>query len=436
MKFCPHCGSPDTGNNYCTTCGQKNIHFHTSGNPSGKSLRKRSTAITILSLIFFLAILVGVILLLQFFLTGTGDRVLSFNNESTIPPSLVTTTVSSYPQNSPVNTDPVVVEITPADPLPTVQIIKTAPPSPDNLIFRNYSWTYNGLQWDWSGTFSKSGFDYYRSKSHNRENNYAAYVLSDYDRQLLKGIVQKFKEAGVANNYTEYDTIMNIVSFVQSLPYTSDKVTTGYDEYPRYPLETLVDNGGDCEDTAVLTAALLRELGFGVVLIQLPDHMAVGVKGDESLPGTYYDYLGSRYYYLETTGSGWDIGELPDEYRNDGARVLPMVQLPRMDLDCKTNVTDYDRAFVYYRTHCDIENSGVGTAKNPRLYIAALALDKGNDLIWQPDTTIILEDYSEGTKGYAEASLKIPRNEISQIKCELYGENFETSTTLSTTFTT
>jgi predicted transglutaminase-like cysteine proteinase len=436
MKFCPHCGSPDTGNTYCTNCGQKKVQVQTFCNHSGKSLQKGSTAITILSLVIFFAAIVAALVFLQFFLTGTGDRFPSYGNESTIPPSLITTTVSSYSQNSPVNTDPVVVVITPADPLPTLQIIETPTPSQENLISRNYSWTYNGLQWDWSGTFSKAGFDYYRGKPHNRENNYAAYVLSDYDRQLLKGIVQKFKEAGEANNYTEYDTIMNIVSFVQSLPYTSDKVTTGYDEYPRYPLETLVDNGGDCEDTAILTAALLRELGFGVVLIQLPDHMAVGVKGDKTLQGTYYDYMGSRYYYLETTGSGWDIGELPDEYRNDGARVLPMVQLPRMDMDCKTEVTGFDQTFVYYRTHCDIENSGVGTTKNPRLYIAALALDKGNALIWKPDTTIILENYPEGSKGYAEASLKIPRNEISQIKCELYGDNFESSTSLSAIFST
>jgi hypothetical protein len=78
----------------------------------------------------------------------------------------------------------------------------------------------------------------------------------------------------------------------------------------------------------------------------------------------------------------------------------------------------------------------VGTTKNPRLYIAALALDKGNALIWKPDTTIILENYPEGSKGYAEASLKIPRNEISQIKCELYGDNFESSTSLSAIFST
>ncbi|MDO9036025.1 MAG: transglutaminase-like domain-containing protein [Methanoregula sp.] len=366
----------------------------------------------------------------------------SYNNESIENPASITTPVPSSQPNAPersANPVSTIIANTQTDAItyskPTPQIIDSDALSDEHLILRNYSWKYKGIQWNWSGSFSKAGFDYYRSRPHNRENNYAAYALSDYDRQLTKDIVQIFKEAGEEKKFTDYDTIMNIVSFVQSLNYTSDKVTTGYDEYPRYPVETLIDNGGDCEDTAILTAALLHELGFGVVLIQLPEHMAVGVKGSDTLQGTYYDYQGSRYYYLETAGSGWKIGEFPEEYKTESARILPLVQLPRMDLNCKTNVTDFDRTSVYYRTRCDIENIGVGTAKNPRLYIAALALDQGADLIWKPDSNIRLDDYAEGTKGYAEASLKIPRNKMSQIKCVLSGDNFESLTALSATFT-
>lgn len=443
MKFCQHCGAPDSNKQYCSSCGKKNIHFDIYKNISGKWQRQGSTAITILSIILFIAILVVVYILFQNLFYGmTGSISQSFNNKSIKNPASITTPV---PLSQPVapekseNPVPAIIAIIPTDTItnlePTPQIIDSDALSDDNLIFRNYSWNYKEIQWNWSGSFSKTGFDYYRSRPHNRENNYAAYALSDYDRQLTKGIVQIFKEAGEEKKFTDYDTIMNIVSFVQSLPYTSDKVTTGYDEYPRYPVETFIDNGGDCEDTAILTAALLHELGFDVVLIQLPGHMAVGVKGSDTLQGTYYDYQGSRYYYLETTGSGWDVGEFPEEYKTDSARILPLVQLPRMDLNCKTNVTDFDRTFVYYSTHCDIENIGVGTAKNPRLYIAALALDQGPNLIWKPESNILLEDYSEGTKGYAKASLKIPRDKIAQIKCVLSGDNFESLTSLSTTFT-
>ena len=68
------------------------------------------------------------------------------------------------------------------------------------------------------------------------------------------------------------------VSFAQNLPYTADDVTTGFDEYPRFPYETLYDNGGDCEDTSILVSAMLRELRYGVALLHFPGHMAVRLR--------------------------------------------------------------------------------------------------------------------------------------------------------------
>ena len=79
-----------------------------------------------------------------------------------------------------------------------------------------------------------------------------------------------------------------VMAFVQSLPDTIDKGTTPYDEYPRYPVETLFARGGDCEDTPILVAALLDRLGYDVALLVLENaqHMAVGV----SITDTYESY--------------------------------------------------------------------------------------------------------------------------------------------------
>jgi|GEM_PF-1230107 len=54
-------------------------------------------------------------------------------------------------------------------------------------------------------------------------------------------------------------------------------------------------------------------MGYGVVLIKLPGHVAVGVRGGEGIYGTYYSENGEKYFYLETTSEGWKIGETPDE---------------------------------------------------------------------------------------------------------------------------
>ena len=308
--------------------------------------------------------------------------------------------------------------------------------SSNKYYIRHYEWKYKGNLWTWDLKIPKELYNYYKNKPHNREENYAQYALSDYDKPYLDSIIQKFKEVSAEKGYSDYDTVMFVVSFVQSLKYTSDSTTTGYDEYPRYPIETLVDEGGDCEDTAILTASLLKEMGYDVVLIELPNHMAVGIKGGDGIYGSYYEYNGNRYYYLETTDTGWNIGEIPDEYKNTNAIIRPMIQIPKMELSFSANYISYDASYIYYKVHCDIENIGSGTAKNPKLYICALALSKGDGYVWKPDHVIELDDYVEGARGSAEAVVKIPRGETSQIKCVLYGDNFETVEVSSEVFNT
>jgi predicted transglutaminase-like cysteine proteinase len=112
----------------------------------------------------------------------------------------------------------------------------------------------------------------------------------------IKQLTDKLHEAATKEGYGPLDEVSFVLSFVQSLKYTSDSATTGYDEYPRFPVETLVDEGGDCEDTTILFATLVENLGYGVIFINPPNHVAVGVKGD-NLDGNYYTYGNATYYY-------------------------------------------------------------------------------------------------------------------------------------------
>jgi hypothetical protein len=64
-------------------------------------------------------------------------------------------------------------------------------------------------------------------------------------------------------------------------------------------------------------------MGYDVALIALPRHMAVGV--NISAYGSYYEYGSKKYFYLETTGDGWKIGEIPVEYQNLTARIYPVI---------------------------------------------------------------------------------------------------------------
>ena len=91
----------------------------------------------------------------------------------------------------------------------------------------------------------------------------------------------------------------------------------------KYPVETLVEMGGDCDTHAFLYATLLKAAGFKVLLAfsQNMTHVAVLVhltddpKHGTQTSFTYFTYADERYYYAETTNWGWMVGDMPPEWR-------------------------------------------------------------------------------------------------------------------------
>lgn len=202
----------------------------------------------------------------------------------------------------------------------------TAASSSADFIEREYTWLYGKNTWSYKMKIPRASYAYYKTVDRQKITSYSYYVTDNSDDEYLAALGDKFKEAAKQEVHSDFEMVKNIVLFVQNLNYVDDKVGTGYDEYPKFPLETLADEGGDCEDSAILLASLLRELGFGTVLIQFPDHMGVGVRGEESLQGSYFETEGIRYYYIETTSPGWEIGELPEELNTKPARILSLVK--------------------------------------------------------------------------------------------------------------
>lgn len=113
-----------------------------------------------------------------------------------------------------------------------------------------------------------------------------------------------------------------IIDYIQRMPYVPDDVSTGYDDYSKYIMETFAELGGDCEDTAILMAAVLQSDPYNIdtILIAPPGHMAVGVRNDDP-QGYYYELDGYKYEYVETTGEGWSVGQIPDRYKGKQANL-------------------------------------------------------------------------------------------------------------------
>jgi len=179
---------------------------------------------------------------------------------------------------------------------------------------QSYTWNFEGTAW--SGTYSihDDWFQYYKNKP--RSPTGTIYVT--YQDNAIKAIAKELEESAGSNNY---HVTSFVLSFIQGLSYVSD-YNTGYDELHKYPVETLVESNGDCEDTAYLAAAIIRAMDIDVLLVLLPGHMAIGIWTDSNQSGAYYELNGRRYYYFETTAEGWELGDIPSEFRYTPATLI------------------------------------------------------------------------------------------------------------------
>ena len=191
---------------------------------------------------------------------------------------------------------------------------------------REFSWDYGGNHWNWNLSIPVALYDAYKAvpDSTRTANGPAGYDMMVTTRDsYIQTLTEKLNETANQLGYGPVDKINFVLAFVQSIPYNSDLNTTGYEEYPRFPIEVLVDQTGDCDCKADLFATLTLTLGYGAVFINPPDHLAVGVLGD-NLQGTFWTYDNKTYYYAETTGIGFKVGDLPDEFKGITAFVYPI----------------------------------------------------------------------------------------------------------------
>ncbi|WP_439028546.1 hypothetical protein [Haloarchaeobius sp. DT45] len=186
----------------------------------------------------------------------------------------------------------------------------------------SFSGTTTGQAWDVSFFIYKSAYVEAVRRDHGRSRpEFVSFETSSgFAREIASILYDEAERNGVTGKREQVEFV---VDFVQHLPYVPDDVSKGFDDFTKYSLETLVEAGGDCEDTSILLAGVLQAepFGYDMVLIQPPGHMAVGIYGGDELPGYYWEYDGRTYYYVETTGVGWGIGDLPDEYKGEKATV-------------------------------------------------------------------------------------------------------------------
>lgn len=193
---------------------------------------------------------------------------------------------------------------------------------------RQYSWQQGRNQFDYTVEIPENLLKYYQNRT--RTTAYGSYAIDPFHEPILSSIVDYLKGATQSWGENERELFEAVARFVQSITYEKDAVTNDRPEYPQFPVETLYYNQGDCEDLTILAAAILWECDFDVAAVTFPNkqHMCLGVAVPWDGNGGVVTHEGTNYSILETTDPGWDLGEIPPQYRNAAAAVYPMKDTP------------------------------------------------------------------------------------------------------------
>jgi hypothetical protein len=171
-------------------------------------------------------------------------------------------------------------------------------------------------------TVQQSLYDYYVGKSHKLSTSadFAKFVTPF----ALKPVADRLWEI-----YSDDEDFANgVLMIVHQIPYLETLPV-------KYPVETIVENKGDCDLFSYIAASIIKAGGLNVVLLYYEDkaHMNVGV----SLSHEPYDARGQayfvlynhvKYYVAECTGGnlqiGWRVGEMPNDLKEVSVQVITL----------------------------------------------------------------------------------------------------------------
>lgn len=169
---------------------------------------------------------------------------------------------------------------------------------------------------------SQSLYDYYFDKTHrlNSDNDFAKFVTPYTLNPISDCLGQIYED--------DEDFANGALMIVHQIPYETSV-------QPKYPVETIVANKGDCDLFSYIAASIMKAHGMNVVLLyyESETHMNIGVSlshepRNARQQAHYVTYDNIRYYVAECTGenwqSGWRVGECPDNLQTAAVQVITL----------------------------------------------------------------------------------------------------------------
>ena len=201
----------------------------------------------------------------------------------------------------------------------------------DGDVVKSFVWYYDkNKDGDLNDSTDKFSYDLkvkysdyrtYKEKQVSRQNGTEAQNLAyvtPNDKYIVE-LADYFQNT--CSGWTKYETMSLVLAFTQYIEYQTDSTYMGQEEYWKFPLETLFDRGGDCEDTSILFCSIASAMHYKSAMLLFYGHMAGAIELDAASIGEYngkgtpaaFPGDGITYYYCETTSTGFAVGQSPDD---------------------------------------------------------------------------------------------------------------------------
>jgi hypothetical protein len=164
-------------------------------------------------------------------------------------------------------------------------------------------------------------YEYYLDKYHQLNDKYdlSKFVTPDPLEPVASGLWSIYKN--------EEDFVNGVLMITHQIPYKASGPQ-------KFPIETIIENEGDCDLLCFLGASIIKAGGIDVVLLLYEEekHMTLGVnlsnEPNKARTDIYYiSFEEKKYYIAECTGDfegGWRVGECPETVQGADARIIPL----------------------------------------------------------------------------------------------------------------
>jgi hypothetical protein len=185
---------------------------------------------------------------------------------------------------------------------------------PNKPVTKTLTWTFQGKTFSLRVTLNRNLIDYL---AEHPQMEVSWYFNQPLTSAFKAQVIEPLKKLVAQEKLTGTAAVDFLLQFSLARPYLEDhKQARG--EHCSFVEESLFDDYTDCEDRAYLLAALVQGvLGYNVVGLQFPNHVAVAVEIPENRQmGKKIIFEGRTYIVCDPSYSGSTVGEIIEPFKD------------------------------------------------------------------------------------------------------------------------